>query len=65
MNLVLGFKQSHPYVFYDALRSTAQPITVEKKPSCVCCGAGSTARLGDLEPLPAKDTYGDSVPSSR
>lgn len=54
MNLLLGFKAPHPYIFYDTLRSTVQPIGAEKNPSCLCCGPGSSAGMGDLEPLPSE-----------
>jgi len=51
MNLVGGFKTSHPYVLYDALHSQVIHIGASCNSQCVCCGEHSPARLGDLEPM--------------
>ena len=51
IKLVTGLGSSESYVLYDTLRATMTPHRVRRRDSCVVCGEGSAAGLGDVEPL--------------
>ena len=51
MKLVTGMGPTQSYVLYDCLAATMTSLRATGRASCVVCGAGSPAGLGDREPI--------------
>jgi len=51
LKMAAGLGPCHTYVLYDLLGAEMKPVRANHRSSCVVCGEGSPAGLGDKEPL--------------